>query len=294
LCCPASLMFAASQGFGDPVRGTGVMLSKAVCAALFVTIPAFLGYPAPLNLDLRVKSSPSAETVDLEFWPVPAATVSLQPRWPIIDVPADRLRFRDGDVLTKELQRQLQRVGCYSGEINGAWTQSTRRAMQTFTNRVNAVLPVERPDHILLAMLRSHPDKTCSKPCPLGEDPAPDGRCMPWAMTGLPLKTAARSHSKPMPLVKSWRAAETTALEDAIPKIPAREAVMTAPAKPQPVLRMIIAAPPSKPTSQRPAVAAVNREQPRVSHRPEREQSRPMRQTEFVRTLFQRLDNSAR
>ena len=202
--------------------------------------------------------------------------------------------FRDGDVLTKELQRQLRRVGCYSGEINGAWTQSTRRAMQTFTNRVNAALPVERPDHILLAMLQSNPDKTCSKPCSLGENSAPDGSCMPGAMTGLSIKTAALSHPKPQPLVTGWRAVETTALEDAIPKIPAREPVMTAPAKPQPIPKMMIAAPPPKPTSQRPAVAATNREQPRVSHRPEREQSRPMQQSEFVRTFFQRLDNSAR
>ena len=271
-----------------------MMLSKAVCVALFVTIPAFLGYPALLNLDRRVRSSPSAQGVDVEFWPVPVPTVSLQPRWLVIDVPADKLPFRDGDVLTKELQRQLRRVGCYSGEINGAWTQSTRRAMQTFTNRVNAALPVERPDRTLLAMLQSYPDKTCSKPCPLGENPAPDGSCMPGAMTGLSIKTAAPSHPKPQPLVTGWRVVETTALEDAIPKIPAREPVMTAPAKPQPIPKMVIATPPPKPTSQRPAVAATNREQPRVSHRPEREQSRPMRQSEFVRTLFQRLDNSAR
>jgi hypothetical protein len=293
-------MLAASNRFGDPVRGTGMMLSKVVCVALFFTIPAFLGYPVLLNLDRRVRSSPSAESIDVEFWPVPASTVSLQPRWLVIDVPADRLRFRDGDVLTKELQRQLRRVDCYSGEINGAWTQSTRRAMQTFTNRVNAALPVERPDHILLAMLRSHPDKTCSKPCPWGENPAPDGRCVPGGTIGPSIKTAALSHPKPQPLVTSWRAAETTALEDAIPKIPAREPVMTAPAKPQPIPRMMIAAPPPKPvpppktTSPRPAVAETNREPPRVSHRSDREQSRPMRQSEFVRTLFQRLDNSTR
>jgi peptidoglycan hydrolase-like protein with peptidoglycan-binding domain len=289
------LILAASKGFGDPVRGTGVMLSKAVCVALFVTIPAFLGYPALLNLDRRVRSSPSAESIDVEFWPVPAASVSLQPRWLVIDAPANKLLFQDGGVLTKELQRQLRRVGCYSGEINGAWTQSTRRAMQTFTNRVNAALPVERPDHVLLAMLQGHPDKTCSKPCPLGENPSPDGRCMPGAMTGLPIKTAALSHPKPRPLVTSWRAAETTALEDAIPTIPAREPVMTPPAKAQPIPRMMIAAPPpANLVSPRPAVTATNREQPRVSHRPEREHSRPIQQSEFVRTLFQRLDNSAR
>ena len=172
-------MLAASKGFGDPVRGTGIMLSKAVCVALFVMIPAFLGYPALLNLDRRVRSSPSAEGIDVEFWPVPASTVSLQPRWLVIDAPADRLQFKDGDVLTKELQRQLRRVGCYGGEINGAWTQSTRRAMQIFTNRVNAALPVERPDHILLAMLQVTPTKPAANPAHGVKTPRPTAAACP-------------------------------------------------------------------------------------------------------------------
>ena len=162
-----------------------MMLSKAVCVALFVAIPGFLGYPAPLNVDRREEIfATGGKRRCRNLASACDDLVSLQPRWLIIDAPAAKLRFQDGDVLTKELQRQLRRVGCYSGEINGVWTQSTRRAMQTFTNRVNAALPVERPDHILLAMLQSHPDKTCSKPCPLGENPAPDGRCVPGAIDG--------------------------------------------------------------------------------------------------------------
>jgi hypothetical protein len=155
------------------VRGTGSTLSKAVCAALFVAIPGFLSYPAPLNVDRREKSLPSANSVHVEIWPGPATTeVSQRPRWLIIDAPAANLRSQDDYVLTKDLQRQLRRLGCYSGEINGMWTSSTLRATQTFMNRINAVLPLEQPDRILLALLQSHPDKTCSKPCLPGEIPS--------------------------------------------------------------------------------------------------------------------------
>src|SRR5262245_51072662 len=137
------------------------MLSKAVCAlSLSVAVPAFLGYPARLDLDQREKKL--REPVAVEIWPSPAAPVttvfSVRPRWLSMQVPASNVQSQDGEVLTKELQRQLRRVGCYSGEINGVWTQSTRRAMHAFTARVNATLPIERPDAILLAMLQGHPD----------------------------------------------------------------------------------------------------------------------------------------
>src|SRR5689334_17853847 len=35
----------------------------------------------------------------------------------------------DRSQLARELQKELRRVGCYEGEINGGWTQSTKRAM---------------------------------------------------------------------------------------------------------------------------------------------------------------------
>jgi hypothetical protein len=46
------------------------------------------------------------------------------------------------DSLGRRLQEELRRVGCYLGELNGVWTTSSRKAMQAFTDRVNAVLLV--------------------------------------------------------------------------------------------------------------------------------------------------------
>jgi hypothetical protein len=64
--------------------------------------------------------------------------------------------------LARELQRELKRVGCYEGDINGVWTTSTRLAMSAFTERVNAKLPVDKPDQILLSLVQGHEGKACS------------------------------------------------------------------------------------------------------------------------------------
>jgi len=88
----------------------------------------------------------------------------------------------DRVALARELQRELKRVGCYDGEINGVWTPATRRAMQAFTERVNAALPSDGPDVVLLTLVRDQQDKACGVACPAGQALASDGRCLPAAV----------------------------------------------------------------------------------------------------------------
>jgi len=103
-------------------------------------------------------------------------------------VPAEKVRsfLREGTLhpgdrasLARELQRELARVGCYDGEINGAWTTSTRQAMKAFIERVNAALPTNHPDAILLTLVRGHSGKACGTSCPAGQGRADTGRCVP-------------------------------------------------------------------------------------------------------------------
>src|SRR5262245_9220181 len=96
----------------------------------------------------------------------------------------------DRTQLARELQKELRRVGCYDGEIHGAWTTSSKRAMKAFTERVNASLPVEEPDQVLLSLLHGQPDKACGRPCPTGESPTEGGRCVPSAVASSPRKPA--------------------------------------------------------------------------------------------------------
>ena len=68
---------------------------------------------------------------------------------------------RDLVSLTREIQRELKRVGCYDGEASGKWNAQLRAAMKTFMDRVNARLPLDRPDFILLKLVQAHEGVAC-------------------------------------------------------------------------------------------------------------------------------------
>ena len=103
----------------------------------------------------------------------------------------------DKDGLTREIQRQLKRAGCYGGAITGVWSPAVRQAMKAFTDRVNAALPVEQPDHILLALVQNHKQATCGAACPPGQSAGGDGRCLPNALLARAKKSNARAKEAP-------------------------------------------------------------------------------------------------
>lgn len=84
--------------------------------------------------------------------------------------------------LASDIQKELKRVGCFDGEASGEWTPATRKAMRSFTERVNATLPVDEPDYILLTLIQGHATSACGKSCPTGQSLAGDGRCVPAAV----------------------------------------------------------------------------------------------------------------
>jgi hypothetical protein len=63
--------------------------------------------------------------------------------------------------LVRDIQYELKRAGCYDGEIHGHWSNTTKGAMKTFTDRVNAALPVEEPDYILLTLVQNQARPAC-------------------------------------------------------------------------------------------------------------------------------------
>ena len=71
-------------------------------------------------------------------------------------IPGDRAS------ITRELQRELKRVGCYGGDITGIWTTSSRMAMKSFIDAVNAALPIDNPDQVLLSLVQQRQDTVCS------------------------------------------------------------------------------------------------------------------------------------
>ncbi len=80
--------------------------------------------------------------------------------------------------LVVEIQRKLKKRGCYWGRIDGSWGAGSKYAMQEFIDRINATLPIEQPDYVLLTLLQANGDKSCGA-CPSGHTATVGGSCVP-------------------------------------------------------------------------------------------------------------------
>jgi len=84
--------------------------------------------------------------------------------------------------LTRDIQRELQRVGCYPGEIDGVWGGGSQRAILHFMDRVNASLPTRDPDVFMLSLIKSQTAAVCGTSCPRGQSLTANGRCLPTTL----------------------------------------------------------------------------------------------------------------
>ena len=120
---------------------------------------------------------------------------------------------RSSEAIARELQKELKRVGCYAGRLNGEWTRSTREAMKDFSDRVNAKLPIDKPDSILLALVHGHSEKVCGVPCPSGQSPDRIRQCTPNALLAASTRTkvAAGSGQAGAQATSAWTVTTTVA-----------------------------------------------------------------------------------
>jgi hypothetical protein len=261
---------------------------------------------------------PTRATEPARTLPAPVVvTIPPRPSEPALILPRAAAIPKDRDALAHELQKELKRVGCYTGEINGTWTPSARHAMKAFTDRLNATLPVEEPDAVLLVMVRSQPDTVCGESCPAGQGLSKHGRCVPNAILARAIKKAAPppiavAH---MPARSPAPAADPAPAARRAPAVARRSrtiaAAALAPAPPvvpaAPVIaagsiegRMALAGPTAEPTPAagvHPLATATPLVRSRAATRARRPQasrrfvSAPRPGT-FARTVFRRLDSS--
>jgi hypothetical protein len=234
-------------------------VAKTIVAEQRTSAPVVVPGPRP-----AYRPAVSRETTPAFSAPV-VVTITQRPGEPSAPAPQRVAVPRDRDTLARELQKELRRVGCYEGELNGAWTPSTRRAMKAFTDRINATLPVEEPDPILYTLVQGQQDKVCGKPCPTGQGLSEDGRCLPSAIL------AKAGRKGPAPAITIW-STTTTATAPPPPVTPA-PAVAAAPVSAPPEGRMALAGPTeavpaaAPPPAPVPAARSARPAPPRVSHR---------------------------
>ena len=142
---------AAARWFGALDRVRAHQLVLAASAACLCVLSYATGWP---------QGGPRAKHSEAQ--PVIVLPQRAEAHWsrgslPGLPAPAPR----DMDALVREIQRQLIRVGCYTGEVSGRWGPQSRQAMLAFTDQVNAKLPVDRPDLILLRLIEAHQGRAC-------------------------------------------------------------------------------------------------------------------------------------
>jgi len=180
---------AAVRSTGDPPNGPGAA-HPAEPPAPRRAVTA--GPPAP-PVKTAGAQSPAAKVVA----PQAVHIAEAPPRVPVDQHKSADAPPPDGAELTREIQRELKRIGCYHGPISGVWSPAVRQAMRTFTDRVNATLPIERPDPILLAMVQGHRQAACGASCRAGESLAANGRCLPSALVARAGKDQAPARQPP-------------------------------------------------------------------------------------------------
>jgi hypothetical protein len=146
----------------------------------------------------------------------------------------------DRPALIREIQRELRRVGCYRGQVNGVWTPSVRQAMKALNERLNASLPIDQPDPVLLAMAQSQEAEACAQSCPAGQARGRDSRCLPSAPMPSNVAGAGRrpAHAPPASPAMEDKAMAGKKVVQPDPAAPA------APASAPPEGRMSLAGPP--------------------------------------------------
>jgi hypothetical protein len=149
-----------------------------------IGLPTLTGWePMVINAYRQIKSG--------------SGVTSLEPK-----SPTDRYK------LVVKMQRKLKKRGCYWGRIDGSWGAGSKYAMQAFVDRVNANLPVEEPDYVLLALIQTNGRKTCDG-CPAGQIVTDGGGCIPQTILAERQRGSGRGGGNGAK-VFSWRKTSTT------------------------------------------------------------------------------------
>lgn len=210
---PQNPLFAAVPTRPAAVAATGSPASQSAVSPVQTVTAAAGSAQQPANGGGERQTNAWAATVKV----VPG-TESSAPQ-----MVSSRPRGEEARVqLVRDMQTELKRVGCYDGDIDGSWGPGSKRAMSAFTDRVNATLPVEEPDFILLTLLQGHRTTACGKSCPRGQVLSGD-RCLPNAVVARAERrqgrttVAAREPAVGEPATTAGNRAEAAKAEPVIP-----------------------------------------------------------------------------
>jgi uncharacterized caspase-like protein len=115
--------------------------------------------------------------------------------------------------VTRLLQAHLKRVGCNSGNVDGTWDDSSRKALELFNKNANTQFDVKVASLDALDVVRSKTDRVCPLICAKGQK-EDGGRCVQISCSsGSFLNSSGACEKRPDPVSKP-----RTATQDPAPK----------------------------------------------------------------------------
>jgi uncharacterized caspase-like protein len=66
--------------------------------------------------------------------------------------------------IAEEMQRELKRVGCYSGAVTGSWNRASRAALERFNQETKLDLKTDPPNSEGISKVKSFPGIVCEQP----------------------------------------------------------------------------------------------------------------------------------
>lgn len=115
--------------------------------------------------------------------------------------------------VTRLLQAHLKRVGCNSGNVDGTWDDSSRKALELFNKNANTRFDVKVASLDALDVVRSKTDRVCPLICAKGQK-EDGGRCVQISCgSGSFLNSSGACEKRPEPAPKP-----RTATQDPAPR----------------------------------------------------------------------------
>jgi uncharacterized caspase-like protein len=113
--------------------------------------------------------------------------------------------------VTRLLQAHLKRVGCNTGNVDGTWDDSSRKALELFNKNANTRFDVKLASLDALDMVRSKTDRVCPLICAKGQK-EDGGRCVQISCgSGTFLNSSGTCEKRPEPKAR-------TAVEEPAPR----------------------------------------------------------------------------
>lgn len=113
--------------------------------------------------------------------------------------------------IARLLQAHLKRVGCNSGNVDGNWDDSSRKALELFNKNAQTKFDVKLASLDALDAVRARPDRVCPLICAKGQKAEGD-RCVQISCgSGFFLNSSGACEKRPEPAPKARTATQESA-----------------------------------------------------------------------------------